>query len=75
VNTAARVQGASIGYDIVFTDRVQEDPGVRALLADLPAESFTAHLKGLSQTFTLYRVLPPGAVPQPVAGALAGAHS
>src|SRR5207247_2182210 len=58
VNVAARAQGASHGDDLVLTARLHEDPGVQDLLAGLPVESFTAGLKGLSEIFTLYRVLP-----------------
>jgi adenylate cyclase len=58
VNVAARAQGASLGEDIILTETLYTDPRVRELVADLPTESFTTELRGLSQLFTLYRVIP-----------------
>ena len=71
VNTAARVQGTSQGGDLVLTGTVYDEPAVRELLDGLPVEPFDAHLKGLSQQFTLYRVWPQ---PAPAGAAPAGAH-
>jgi len=59
VNTAARVQGASHGGDVILTAAVYDDPAVRELLSGIPIETFDTTLKGLSQRFTLYQVLPP----------------
>jgi class 3 adenylate cyclase len=59
VNTAARVQGASHGGDVILTAAVYDDPAVRELLSGIPIVTFDTTLKGLSQRFTLYQVLPP----------------
>lgn len=60
VNAAARAQGLSVGDDVVLTSDVMESAGVRALLSqhDLLSEPFTHNLKGISQVFTLYRLMP-----------------
>lgn len=58
VNTAARVQGVSTGGDMVITDTVYESEGVAEMLEGLPQEQFEVRLKGLSQTFKLYRIWP-----------------
>jgi adenylate cyclase len=55
VNTAARVQGVSVGQDLVITDEVYHAPGVAAQLKNLRHEQFEMMLKGLSQNFRLYR--------------------
>ncbi|HUS15415.1 MAG TPA: adenylate/guanylate cyclase domain-containing protein, partial [Chloroflexia bacterium] len=72
VNIASRVQGASGGADVILTDRVYADPAVHHLLAGLPVQSFTASLKGISQVFTLYRVVPNSPMTAPPLRALAG---
>jgi class 3 adenylate cyclase len=56
VNIAARVQGRSIGGDIVMSSNVLESGGVCDLLTDFPCEQFETNLKGLSGKFTLFRV-------------------
>jgi class 3 adenylate cyclase len=58
VNIAARVQSESIGGDIVVTDELLEDPGVRLILERERArvEQFEQQLKGFSRTFALARV-------------------
>ena len=58
VNIAARVQNESEGGDIVVTDEILSDPGVRRVLErEAPAvETFRRELKGFSQAFTLYRL-------------------
>ena len=58
VNTAARVQGVSTGGDMVVTDTVYESEDVAEMLNGLPQEQFEVRLKGLSQTFKLYRIWP-----------------
>jgi class 3 adenylate cyclase len=64
VNIAARVQSESLGGDIVLTADMLRDPGVRAVLqqAHPRIETLQRRLKGLSQTFTLFRVWPQGGV-------------
>ncbi len=58
VNIAARVQNASLGGDIVITDEILSDPGVRRVLErEAPrGETFQRELKGFSQAFTLTRL-------------------
>jgi class 3 adenylate cyclase len=58
VNIAARVQSESVGGDIVVTDELLEDPGVRLILERERArvEQFEQQLKGFSRTFALARV-------------------
>jgi adenylate cyclase len=60
VNIAARVQGESVGGDIVVTEELLADPEVQALLAQVaPAhERFNRDLKGISRSPTLYRLWP-----------------
>lgn len=56
VNTAARVQGISVGNDLVLTEQVYESPGVAELLEGLHSEQIEVRLKGLSSLFCLRRV-------------------
>jgi class 3 adenylate cyclase len=58
VNVAARAQGTSVGDDIVLTEMMYKEPGVSELLGGQPVSAFQAELKGLSKTYTLYRVEP-----------------
>ena len=60
VNMAARVQGQSVGDDVVFTQALEEDPDVRAYVggAGLEREPLRVALKGLEGDHTLYRVWP-----------------
>lgn len=59
VNTAARVQGQSIGGDVVLSEAMAHDPAVATLLADgSPVEAFRCQLRGLSGEQRLYRVQP-----------------
>ena len=60
VNAAARAQGLSVGDDVVLTSDVMESAGGRAILSqhNLLSEPFTHNLKGISQVFTLYRLMP-----------------
>ncbi|MEN9935359.1 MAG: hypothetical protein RLZZ387_1938 [Chloroflexota bacterium] len=67
VNIAARVQGESIGGDIVLTQSVLGDPEVRAVLAreEPSVEIFRRELKGISQSPELYRLWPRAEDPEP----------
>ena len=58
VNIAARLQNASGGGDIVFSQEVAGRSGVRDLLDsyELKPEIFQANLKGIQGAFELYRV-------------------
>ncbi|MEB3237411.1 MAG: adenylate/guanylate cyclase domain-containing protein [Candidatus Sericytochromatia bacterium] len=60
VNMAARVQGESVGDDIVLSEAVCADPGVRDLLAAeaAPREPYKATLKGLGGQHELTRLWP-----------------
>ncbi|PCI39325.1 MAG: hypothetical protein COB53_03455 [Elusimicrobia bacterium] len=63
VNTAARVEGASQGDDIVLTEEVLECPGVRDHLTrdGGTLEEFEVELKGLSTHYRLWRFSPKSA--------------
>ena len=58
VNLAARVQGMSQGDDLVFTQVMMDDPGVRQTLESrgLEPEYFEATLSGYTEAFPLYRL-------------------
>lgn len=56
VNTAARVQGLSRGYDIVFTEAVLDDPEARDLLGDRQLERERVLLKGIDQPVPVVRI-------------------
>ncbi len=58
VNIAARVQGESVGADIVMTDDMMADPEVQRVLAQASPrmETYERELKGFRQTFRLHRV-------------------
>lgn len=60
VNMAARVQGESVGDDIVVSEAVLGDPGVRDVLASeaVPVEPYMATLKGLGGQHRLTRLWP-----------------
>jgi class 3 adenylate cyclase len=60
VNMAARVQGESVGDDVVVSEAVLGDPGVRDLLdsAAVSAETYMATLKGLEGQHRLTRLWP-----------------
>jgi len=57
VNVAARVQNEAHGGDLVLTDEMLADPGVRRELAgrNLLRESFEVRLKGLERPYRLTR--------------------
>ncbi len=60
VNVAARIQNESKGADLVVSDGVYEDPGVREVLAAHAheAQEFAIRLKGLSESYDLWRLRP-----------------
>lgn len=63
VNTAARIQGESLGGDIVLSSAVMEDEAVRAMVERERAqvEPFERQLKGISQLAMLHRLWLPEA--------------
>ncbi|HEY9854800.1 MAG TPA: adenylate/guanylate cyclase domain-containing protein [Stenomitos sp.] len=61
VNMAARVQNEATGGDIVLSEEVLADPGVRHLLAGVPVteqRAFQVQLKGLAAAYELTRLVP-----------------
>jgi class 3 adenylate cyclase len=56
---AARLQGQSLGGDIVLSPQVAEDPEVAALIGDLAPVGETAMLKGFEAPVPFLRVRPP----------------
>jgi class 3 adenylate cyclase len=58
VNVAARLGGLSSGHDVVISDRVRNDEGVRSLLEELGAtvSSATADIRGLEDRMLVWRV-------------------
>lgn len=60
VNAAARAQSVSIGDDVVMTAAIMHSAGVKELLdqREVTIEQFNRDLKGLSQSYTLYRLTP-----------------
>jgi len=61
VNLAARLEGQSTGDDVIISDAIYCDPGVRELLSDpahgLSAKTFEIPLKGFDEEkFSLWRV-------------------
>ncbi len=58
VNMAARLQGQSVGGDLVLSEVVAADPSVAALLSDLPLVHDQAALKGFEQPQPFIRVRP-----------------
>jgi class 3 adenylate cyclase len=56
VNVAARVQGLSLGGDIVFTEALRADPGVQTLLAGRAWESSRVMLKGIMDEILVHRM-------------------
>lgn len=61
VNVAARVQNESRGSDIVLSASVYQDPATARALEGhrLKAQPFSIQLKGLSETFELWRLIFP----------------
>jgi class 3 adenylate cyclase len=60
VNMAARLQGQSVGGDIVLSRVVAEDPAVKPLLAGVPASVESVALKGFAEPVRFVRVLSKG---------------
>jgi len=58
VNVAARVQGQSVGDDIVVVESLLEDPAVRALCETQMMERYTSTLAGIARPFELVRLRP-----------------
>jgi class 3 adenylate cyclase len=56
VNTAARLQGQSLGGDVVLSESLATDAAVAALLADRPRATEQAHLKGLARAVMFERL-------------------
>jgi class 3 adenylate cyclase len=58
VNIAARIEGQSKGDEVVVSDAVMSDVGVKQFLADgaLSVTACTADLKGFQASFQLYRI-------------------
>jgi adenylate cyclase len=58
VNVAARIQGLSIGHDVIISKECAERPGVRALLDKHPlqVELFDQKLKGIDELIQLARI-------------------
>jgi class 3 adenylate cyclase len=56
VNTAARLQGQSLGGDVVLSESLATDAAVAALLADRARATEQAHLKGLARAVMFERL-------------------
>lgn len=56
VNMAARLQGQSLGGDIVLSTTVAEDPAVRPLMAGLDCKADRAMLKGFAEALDFVRI-------------------
>jgi len=58
VNLASRIQGASLGQDIVISGEVWQRPAAQKLLRDYDVRSrhFLANLKGIADILDLYRI-------------------
>ena len=57
VNMAARLQGQSIGGDIVLSHAVADDPAVREEIAAIPQRQETVALKGFTEPVGFVRLL------------------
>ncbi|MBT5498134.1 MAG: adenylate/guanylate cyclase domain-containing protein [Alphaproteobacteria bacterium] len=55
-NKAARLEGQSLGGDIVFSEEFARDPAVVPLVAELKAECDETALKGFEEPVPFYRV-------------------
>lgn len=60
VNIAARVQGQSVGGDVIITESLAEDERVAALLTDVRVEHFRITPRGTSEPLPLIRLWPAG---------------
>lgn len=58
VNLAARLEGQSLGGDVVISEALRRDPAVQEMLSSMPVrvERFEAALKGFDDRMTLYRL-------------------
>ncbi len=56
VNTAARVQGLSLGNDLVFTEAIRNDNDVQKALGSTPLDSHEVTLKGLAGPVLVHRL-------------------
>jgi class 3 adenylate cyclase len=56
VNTAARLQGQSLGGDVVLSESLALDPAVAPLIADRPRKTRQAQLRGLARPVMFERV-------------------
>ncbi len=61
VNLAARLQGQSVGGDVVISQKLRQDPAVAQLLSasSLKVEPFETSIKGFDEHFSLYRLTLP----------------
>ncbi len=57
VNMAARLQGQSVGGDIVLSQAIASDPAVREILGAVPKRAETVALKGFTEPVGFLRVL------------------
>lgn len=68
VNVAARLQGESLGHDVVLSDTLMSAPGVREILANSPVAApvqETAILRGVEKPVRLWRIqMAPSAGPE-----------
>ena len=55
-NKAARLEGESLGGDVVFSEKFAEDPSVAPLARELEAERHLATLKGFPDPVPYYRI-------------------
>ncbi len=60
VNMAARLQGQSLGGDIVVSAAMAEDPEVRALMDGLHPRAESTRLKGFDEPVAFFRLSEPG---------------
>ncbi len=58
VNMAARLQGQSVGGDIVLSQEMVDDPTVAPALTGLRPQADRAALKGFAEPLTFYRITP-----------------
>jgi class 3 adenylate cyclase len=58
VNLAARLQGESLGGDIVISASLAEDTGVKSLLDSLPSSDEAAEIRGFDRPARFRRVKP-----------------
>lgn len=61
VNLAARLQGQSVGGDVVISEKLRQDPAVNHLLTarEVRVEHFETSIKGFDEHFCLFRLTLP----------------